>query len=68
VNFQWTIRGDGWPALFSLVNDGARAYNDELYNVVAIGKAMMCHATDDFILFWYWLMLCYGMIFFVNIR
>lgn len=65
VNFEWTIRGDGWPALFSLVNDGARAYNDELYNVVAMGKAMMCNATDDFVLFWYWLMLCYGMIFFV---
>lgn len=64
VRFEWVINGEGWPALFSLVNQGARAYNDELYNVVAIGKAMMCNATDDFILFWYWLMLCYGMIFF----
>lgn len=66
VKFNWSFSGSGWPALFSLINEGARAYNDELYNVVAIGKAMMCNATDDIILFfWKWLMLCYGIIFYI---
>ena len=57
--------GDGWSGLFSMVNERVVGYNDAIYTNIALGQSMICNATKDFIFFWYFLMLLYGLMFFV---
>lgn len=62
INFS---NGSGWGGLFNDINDAIVGYNDQVYETIALGQTMICVATDDFIFFWYWLMLLYGFIFFI---
>lgn len=48
-----------------MVNESVKQFNDQVYETIAIGNAMICNATRDFIFSWYWLMLTYGLILFV---
>jgi hypothetical protein len=64
-SFEAGASGGGWTGLFSMINDGVVGYNDAVYENIALGQSMICNATDDFIFFWYWLMLLYGFLFFV---
>lgn len=57
--------GGGWKDLFSMINEAVKSYNDQVYETVAIGEAMICRSTQGFIFGWYWLMLCYGLLYFI---
>ncbi len=59
--------GTGYAAIFDMVNEAVKQFNDQLYRTIAIGEAMICNAMrGTFNLFkWYWLMLLYGFILFV---
>ncbi|MBQ8750922.1 MAG: type IV secretion system protein [Alphaproteobacteria bacterium] len=66
ATINWSAgSGGGWNALFSMINDAVKAYNDQVYETVAIGQAMICRSTQGFIFGWYWLMLCYGLLYFI---
>lgn len=60
-----TSSGSGYDAIFKMVNESVKQFNDQVYETIAIGNAMICNATWDFIFSWYWLMLTYGLILFV---
>ena len=60
-----TSSGSGYDAIFKMVNESVKQFNDQVYETIAIGNAMICNATRDFIFSWYWLMLTYGLILFV---
>ena len=60
--------GAGWAAIFKVVNEYAKAFNDNSYTTVAIGEAMICNATNVGwlgIFAWEWLMLFYGLILYI---
>lgn len=57
--------GGGWDALFTMINEAVKEFNNQIYEHIALGNAMICHSTKGFIFAWYWLMLCYGLIFFI---
>lgn len=66
ATINWgTGEGGGWNALFSMVNEAVKLYNDQIYETVAVGQAMICRSTQGFIFGWYWLMLCYGLLYFI---
>ncbi len=57
--------GSGWDGLFKMVNDYVKEFNDQAYETVAIGEAMVCNGTrGTLFLGWHWLMLCYGIVLF----
>lgn len=62
-----TSSGSGYDAIFKMVNESVKQFNDQVYETIAIGNAMICNATrppyNPFV--WYWLMLTYGLILFV---
>lgn len=62
-----TSSGSGYDAIFEMVNESVKQFNDQVYETIAIGNAMICNATrppyNPFV--WYWLMLTYGLILFV---
>ena len=60
-----TSSGSGYDAIFKMVNESVKQFNDQVYETIAIGNAMICNATRDSIFDWYWLMLLYGLILFV---
>ena len=60
-----TSSGSGYDAIFKMVNESVKQFNDQVYETIAIGNAMICNAPRDFIFSWYWLMLTYGLILFV---
>lgn len=50
-----------WSGLFALINEVARGFNDVAYEIVAIGKALICNSTDAWIILkWKLAMLLYG--------
>ena len=49
-----------WNGVFGLMNSIARAFNDNVYLIVAMGKALICNATEGFIFGWEFVMLIYG--------
>lgn len=60
-----SIEDIGWNSLFIMIKDAARNFNLAMYDMIAIGEAMICNATLGFIFSWYWLMLLYGIILFL---
>lgn len=62
---SWASDAGSWSGLFGMVNNTARAFNDQVYDNIALGDAMICRATEGIILSWHWLMLLYGLLFFV---
>lgn len=62
-----TPSGTGYAAIFEMVNEAVKQFNDQLYRTIAIGEAMICNSIrGTFNIFkWYWLMLFYGFILFV---
>ncbi|MBR5154570.1 MAG: hypothetical protein IKW58_02480 [Alphaproteobacteria bacterium] len=65
VNISWGSASSGWASLFDMVNKAALELNNQVYENIALGSAMICRSTQGFILSWYWLMLLYGFIFFI---
>lgn len=60
--------GAGWSPTFDMIKEEVKAFNDNVYLMIAMGKAMICQATSDNSwgpLSWYWLMLLYGFIYFI---
>lgn len=55
----------GYDDVFTMVNDAVKKFNDNAYETIAIGEAMICNATIKNIIQWYWLMLIYGLILFI---
>lgn len=58
----------GWALTFDMIKEEVRTFNDNVYVMIAMGKAMICQATSDNKwgpLSWYWLMLLYGFIYFI---
>lgn len=56
------IGSSPWDGVFSLMNNVARGFNDVAYIIVAMGKSMICNATEGFILAWEWTLLVYGLV------
>ncbi len=60
---------DPWNELFGLMNRIARGFNNTVYIIIAIGKALICNAVSSAgiigklfpILTWKWIMLIYGL-------
>lgn len=57
--------GGGYDGVFTMVNEAVKSFNDNAYETVAIGEAMICNSTMKNIIQWYWLMLIYGLILFI---
>ena len=68
TSIGWGVNSSGgtaWDSLFSMLNTAIQKFNDQVYEHIALGNAMICHSTKGFLFSWYWLMLCYGIIFFI---
>ncbi len=53
-----------WGSLFEMIRGALKGFMEATYEPVAIGEAMICNATIDSFLSWYYLMLLYGFILF----
>ena len=58
--FNPTIN-NGWGGFFEKIYETVLMFNDSIYYIVALGKALNCHATNGFFLLdWDLLLLIYG--------
>lgn len=54
-----------WASLFEKIRSAIYGFNAASYETIGIGEAMICNATEDSILDWYYLMILYGCILFI---
>ncbi len=65
VTLPETTGEGGYKEVFNMVNETVKQFNDNVYETVAIGQAMICNATIKIIFRWEWTMLLYGLILFI---